>query len=107
MLGPKLKPIRDKRYRRYVASLPCISCRIEGYSQAAHPNFGRGLGQKSSDHDCFPLCSTRPGHMGCHAAFDMLLEMTLAERRELEIEYIARMRAQAKRHGWFKQELAA
>jgi hypothetical protein len=74
-------------------------CQIEGFSQAAHPNFGRGLGQKASDMDCFPLCATRPGHMGHHAEHDLLVEMTLDERRELELQYIAKTQAMARAAG--------
>jgi hypothetical protein len=84
---PKLKPPRSESYRRWVASLPCIVCGIQGYTQAAHPNQGRGLGQKASDLDCFPLCGTRPGHMGHHYEHDNLIDMTLEQRRIRENEY--------------------
>lgn len=96
---PKVPPVRSESYRRWIATLPCIVCRIEGYTQAAHPNYGRGLGQKASDLECFPLCSTRPGHMGHHAEHDLLIEMTLAERRELEQQYIAKTQAMARDAG--------
>jgi hypothetical protein len=96
---PKQPPERSEAYRRWVASLPCIVCRIEGYSQAAHPNRGRGLGQKASDLDCFPLCATRPGHMGHHTEHDLLIEMTLEERREREARYIDQTRALARVEG--------
>ncbi len=96
---PKSIILRSESYRCWVATLPCIVCRIEGYSQAAHPNFGRGLGQKASDLDCFPLCCTRPGHMGHHAEHDLLIEMTRDERRELERGYIARTHATARAAG--------
>jgi hypothetical protein len=96
---PKVLPIRSESYRRWVASLPCIVCRIEGYTQAAHPCGGRGLGQKASDLDCFPLCSTRPGHMGHHAEHDLLIEMTLVERRALEMVYIDQTRELARLEG--------
>ena len=33
---PKDAPVRSEAYRRAVASLPCIACGIQGYSQAAH-----------------------------------------------------------------------
>lgn len=100
----KAAPVRSESYRRWVASLPCVVCRIEGYSQAAHPNQGRGLGQKASDLECFPLCSTRPGHMGHHAEHDLLVEMTLSERRARELDYIARTQALARAVG--RKELA-
>ena len=31
----KAAPVRSEAYRRAVASLPCIACGIQGYSQAA------------------------------------------------------------------------
>lgn len=64
------KPIRSEEYRRLVAKLPCYHCGLEGYSQAAHPNSGKGRGVKLSDLDCFPMCCTRPGTDGCHKDFD-------------------------------------
>lgn len=100
--APKQPPARSEQYRRWVASLPCMVCRIEGYTQAAHPNRGRGLGQKASDLDCFPLCATRPGHMGHHAEHDMLVEMTLDERRAREAQYIERTQALARIEGILK-----
>lgn len=99
MKFPKAKPVRSESYRRWVATLPCMACGIEGYSQAAHPNQGRGLGQKASDLDCFPLCCTRPGHMGHHFEHDNLIGMTLEDRRELEVKYIARMHERARNEG--------
>jgi len=96
---PKEPPARSEAYRRWVASLPCIVCGIAGYSQAAHPNQGRGLGQKASDLECFALCATRPGHMGHHQEHDLLIEMTLDERRMREREYIARTQAMARAAG--------
>jgi len=87
---PKDQLVRSESYRRWVATLPCIVCRIEGYTQAAHPNHGRGLGQKASDLDCFPLCGPRPGHIGHHTEHDLLIDMTLELRRELEHNYTRR-----------------
>jgi hypothetical protein len=86
----KVLPVRSESYRRWVASLPCIVCGLEGSSQAAHPNMGRGKGQKASDLDCFPLCSTRMGTPGHHWEHDNLFEMTLEERRERERRYAAK-----------------
>lgn len=95
----KAKPVRSESYRRWVATLPCMSCRIEGYSQAAHPNQGRGLGQKATDLDTFALCCVRPGHMGCHQMHDLLLDMKLEQRRAAELDYIARTHRLAKAAG--------
>lgn len=61
---PKIKPWRSEKHRRLVASLPCAQCGIEGSSQCAHANFGKGFGTKVSDILTFPLCQT------CHAHHD-------------------------------------
>ena len=97
---PKVQPVRDEAYRRFVAGLPCFACGVQGYSQAAHPDQGRGLGQKASDRDVFPLCCARPLIVGCHATHDSLIGMTLAERRAREADYIARMAPIAAAAGW-------
>lgn len=64
------KPVRDETYRRLVAALPCFECRIENFSQAAHPNSDKAKGRKQSDLSCFPMCATRPGIPGCHFRYD-------------------------------------
>lgn len=95
----KQKPTRSESYRRWVASTACRRCRISGYGQAAHPNHGRGLGQKADDLLCFSLCCTRPGVLGCHAEHDQLVGMTLQERRARENEYIASQQMEALQAG--------
>jgi hypothetical protein len=95
---PKPTRYQSKAYRMYVASKPCFSCGISGYSQCCHRN-GAGMGTKHSDLDTFPLCCARPGHVGCHAMHDLLLDMTLEQRKELEAEYVERMRAIAREDG--------
>ena len=67
---PKDAPLRSEKFRRAVASLPCAHCQIEGYSQHAHENEGKGKGAKLDDRRAMPLCCTRPDIEGCHAAFD-------------------------------------
>lgn len=65
----KAAPVRNEAYRRAVASLPCIACGIQGYSQAAHlPPEAKGM--KQSDLLTFPLCCTRVGIPGCHQDYD-------------------------------------
>lgn len=69
----KIKPYRNRAYRMAVASLACVHCGIDGYSQCAHANghlFSKGLGLKADDRDSFPLCCTRVGIPGCHWLFD-------------------------------------
>lgn len=68
--APKAKPWRSEAYRRAVASLPCAYCGIEGYSQHAHENDGKGARLKVDDRRAMPLCCSRPGIEGCHVAFD-------------------------------------
>lgn len=58
--------IRDKKHLRFVASLPCASCSLEGHSQAAH--IGRsGLSLKEGDNLTLPMCCQRIGVNGCHS----------------------------------------
>jgi hypothetical protein len=95
---PKARPVRSEPYRRWVASLPCISCGIVGYSQCAHAN-GGGMGTKDCDSRTFPLCCSRPGHMGCHMQFDLCVGMTKAQRRELTEQYVMKTRQMAREAG--------
>lgn len=99
MKYPKANPVRSESYRRFVASFPCFNCGIEGLSQAAHPNMGKGFALKTSDLDCFPLCAAHGLSVGCHYQHDNLIEMTRAERRESEVRYIERMHKLAREHG--------
>ena len=66
---PKAEIVRSQPYLRAVASLPCIACGIQGYSQAAHlPPEAKGM--KQSDLLTMPLCCTRIGVQGCHQDYD-------------------------------------
>lgn len=82
---------RSEPYRRLVAALPCIDCGIEGASQAAHPNAGKGLGIKADDLLCFPLC--HEGANGCHRLFDLYALHGKQRQRELEPQWAAQTRA--------------
>ena len=65
----KAAPVRSEAYRRAMASLPCIACGIQGYSQAAHlPPEAKSM--KQSDLLTYPLCCTRVGIPGCHQDYD-------------------------------------
>ena len=102
MLFPKFRYWRSKPYRMWVASLPCCACGIEGWGQCAHSNqakHGKGGGVKASDEFSFCLCSTRPGHQGCHTVHDTLVDMTHEQRSAIEDDYIARTQAMAAREG--------
>jgi hypothetical protein len=104
VLGPKTALWRSEPYRRYVSQQACFGCGIEGYSQCAHQNNGKGLSLRTSDWLTFPLCCTRPGHMGCHNMHDLCYDMTRDERRELEGKYVARMQEIAGKDGWSPTE---
>ncbi len=95
---PKDAPIRSEPYRRLVASLPCDRCKVEGYSQAAHSDQGKGLSIKACDLTCYPLCGPRPDVMvfglyaGCHWVVGTSGTLSREERREYEAEAGARTR---------------
>lgn len=80
----KEEPLRSEAYLRLVAAMPCCICGIEGNSQAAHPNTGKGMGMKTDDRLAFALCGPRPGEAGCHAKFDQGGLFTKEERRAFE-----------------------
>lgn len=57
------KPVRNRQYLRFVKRFPCVACggtwRVDPFHTGSH-----GIGQKSSDMGCLPLCRR------CHDAFD-------------------------------------
>jgi hypothetical protein len=83
----KARPWRSEAYRRRVASLPCAHCGIEGRSQAAHGDAGKGMGLKACDSTCYPLCGPVPGDPGCHWLIGTSGSYSREERRELEAKY--------------------
>jgi len=87
---PKENAVRSEEYRRLVAKLPCAYCGIEGYSQHAHGNIGKGLALKTDDRYAFPLCCARPLERGCHALFDLGIMFSRETRRLMEPEWARR-----------------
>lgn len=85
---------RNEQHRKNVAALPCVVCGIEKFSQAAHPNFDKGMALKNCDSLTFPLCCDRPGVRGCHSLHDQGAIYTKAERPLREWEHIDATRAQ-------------
>lgn len=73
MLIPKQNYTRDEKWREWLSTMPCMKCKIEGYSQAAHLEKG-GTGIKGHDSTCAPLCCARPNEQGCHIKLDQHLE---------------------------------
>jgi hypothetical protein len=84
MAQPKECAVRSEPYRRLVAAMACKACGISGYSQAAHPNTGKGAGIKADDRECFALCCDRPGVRGCHPQFDQGAMFSKAVRQAIE-----------------------
>jgi hypothetical protein len=93
VIVPKAQPVRDEEYRRWVASLACAHCGIEGYSQCAHGDEGKGMSIKSSDDTCYPACGPRPSEPGCHWLIGTSGTLGREERRDLEAKYGAQTRA--------------
>jgi hypothetical protein len=87
---PKLLTFRSEDLRRAVTTLPCMHCGIEHHTQAAHGNKDKGGQLKASDAAIAALCADRPGIRGCHAMLDQSGTLTKAERREFEMEMIAK-----------------
>jgi hypothetical protein len=87
---PKQLTYRDEDLRRAVVRLPCMKCGIEGYTQAAHTNLGKGGAIKASDAAIAALCCDRPGVRGCHTLLDQGGKLPKLERRAFEIEMVAK-----------------
>jgi len=56
---PKQKPFRSEKYLNFVRSQCCCVCLAPPRSEAHHfrTSFNSGVGMKSSDTYCLPLCS--------------------------------------------------
>jgi len=90
LVFPKALTYRSTDLRRAVAALPCMKCGIEGHTQAAHMNLGKGGAIKASDAALAALCADRPGVRGCHTLLDQGGALPKAERRAFEIEMVAK-----------------
>jgi len=49
------KPTQDPAYLKFLRSLPCVICFSSRNVEAAHTG-PHGIGQKSCDYSCIPLC---------------------------------------------------
>lgn len=61
----KIKRIKDRNHRKFVASLSCCVCGISELSQAAHIKNGSGTA-RAGDDQIVPLCCNSPDRPGCH-----------------------------------------
>lgn len=85
LLGiPKPTTFRSEKLRRAIATLPCMDCGLEGSTQAAHANQGKGGAIKASDARIMALCIRH------HADLDQGGTMTKLDRRAYEDEMILR-----------------
>jgi len=50
-----MKPARSPEYLAWIRTLPCVVCSVTYGIEAAHTG-PHGLGQRSSDLSCIPLC---------------------------------------------------
>ena len=71
----KQTTFRSKKWLQSVASLPCQICGLEGSTQAAHRNEGKGMGLKTDDVATAALC------FHCHTLIDNGGTMEREERR--------------------------
>lgn len=90
VIFPKTLTFRSEELRRAVAKLPCMCCGIEGHTQAAHMNFGKGAAIKASDAALAALCADRPGTRGCHSILDQGGIMDKYERRIFEVDMVVK-----------------
>lgn len=60
--------MKNTKYRAWIRTLECVVCSVSRNIEAAHTG-PRGLGQKSSDYSCIPLCRRhhRTGNDSIHS----------------------------------------
>ena len=86
----------SEAWRRAVASLPCVLCKREGLTQAAHRNEGKGMGLKTDDALTAALCAP------CHSEIDQGPGLSRDDRRHrMDMAILMTVRALA-RGGWLK-----
>lgn len=78
----KSSPLRSKKHRMNVASLECVACGLEGSTQAAHRNEGKGMGIKACDSQMMALC------VRCHADIDQGGNLDRETRRAIELAFV-------------------
>ena len=54
---PRKGPKRNEAYKAWIRTLPCLQCKREGLSEAAHTGRDGGMSMKASDYSCVPLCA--------------------------------------------------
>lgn len=107
--GQKVAPVRSEAYRRAVASLPCACCGLQGFSQHAHENAGKGKAVKLDDRRAMPLCADRPGVRGCHSKFDSYVLLQGGRQAHIlqGVKWAAETRARVRELGLWPARLPA
>lgn len=82
----KLRPLRSRKHLMTVAQMHCANCGMEGFTQAAHTNYGKGMGIKACDSQTFPLCTY------CHTWLDQSGQLSKEKRRQLEARLVTKTR---------------
>ena len=80
---PKFNYFRSKKHLKNVASLRCMHCGADGYTQAAHSNqliHGKGRGIKASDEFTAALC------LRCHYELDQGSVLSKEDRQKLWLD---------------------
>ena len=96
---PKEIILRSRPYRMWVATWPCDLC---GWpeTQCAHENLGKALQGKVCDSKTFSACIAHGSHIGHHTMFDLYIDISRDEARELGARLSAQMRERARVAGW-------
>lgn len=94
-----VKPARDEKFKAFVRKLCCVVCGSYRLVEAAH--FGpHGIGQKSCDYTCLPLC------LRCHRTGPKSYH-TLGARRFVEVHRLNVATHQAKVLKFYREKIAA
>lgn len=76
------QPGRNEDYLKWIRKQPCVVCGSSWNVESAHTG-AHGLGQKSSDLSCLPLC--RKHHRTADASLHVLGPVKFAELHQLDI----------------------
>ena len=97
----KSSPLRSKKHRMNVATLECVACGLEGMTQAAHRNEGKGMGIKACDSQMMALC------VRCHSDLDQGGKLDRETRRAIELAYVKVTRQLMKNRNLWSADIEA
>lgn len=90
----KIKPVRSKKYLKWLSTLPCANCGAENDTIVPHHVIGVGngiMGGKAGDDEAVPLCYI------CHADIH-----SAGSDKSQQWEWLARTLKEAIKEGIFK-----